>query len=162
MYCASPLPCVYGPSILSMHVKALGPPGLQTYAVQPALLLHACLQALRSVASVIQESNVTSPFATRQFPTKDNVSTSKKQSMSQMAMETCPPPGPSARPQTVFGITSRTGRETGPHLEPKWLRRILYIVFIQEIWVQIYGYFWVQSLCLFTRADTVKSESGQV
>ena len=24
----------------------------------------------------------------------------------------------------------------------------LYIVFIQEIWVQIYGYFWVQSLCL--------------
>ena len=24
----------------------------------------------------------------------------------------------------------------------------VYIVFIQEIWVQIYGYFWVQSLCL--------------
>ena len=24
----------------------------------------------------------------------------------------------------------------------------MYIVFIQEIWVQIYGYFWVQSLCL--------------
>ncbi len=24
----------------------------------------------------------------------------------------------------------------------------MFIVFIQEIWVQIYGYFWVQSLCL--------------
>ena len=24
----------------------------------------------------------------------------------------------------------------------------MYIVFILEIWVQIYGYFWVQSLCL--------------
>ena len=24
----------------------------------------------------------------------------------------------------------------------------MYIVFIHEIWVQIYGYFWVQSLCL--------------
>ena len=24
----------------------------------------------------------------------------------------------------------------------------MYIVFIQEIWVQIYGYFWVRSLCL--------------
>ena len=24
----------------------------------------------------------------------------------------------------------------------------MYIVFIQEIWMQIYGYFWVQSLCL--------------
>jgi len=24
----------------------------------------------------------------------------------------------------------------------------MYVVFIQEIWVQIYGYFWVQSLCL--------------
>ena len=24
----------------------------------------------------------------------------------------------------------------------------MYIVFIQEVWVQIYGYFWLQSLCL--------------
>ena len=24
----------------------------------------------------------------------------------------------------------------------------MYIVFMQKIWVQIYGYFWVQSLCL--------------
>ena len=24
----------------------------------------------------------------------------------------------------------------------------VYSVFIQEVWVQIYGYFWVQSLCL--------------
>ena len=38
----------------------------------------------------------------------------------------------------------------------------MYIVFIQNIWVEIYGYFWMQSLCLFTLAHTVKSESGQV
>ena len=31
----------------------------------------------------------------------------------------------------------------------------VYIVFIQEIWVQIYGYFWVQSLCLLTHASKV-------
>ena len=55
-----------------MHAKALEPPGLQAYAVQLALLLQACLQALRSVASNVQESNVVSPFASRHFPTKDN------------------------------------------------------------------------------------------
>ena len=31
----------------------------------------------------------------------------------------------------------------------------VYIVFIQEIWVQIYGYFWVQSLCLLPHSSRV-------
>ena len=29
-----------------------------------------------------------------------------------------------------------------------FIRIKVYIVFMQKIWVQIYGYFWVQSLCL--------------